>query len=141
MAYSMDFRERVMALYDEGMQTAEIVELMGCSAAWARRLKQRWRETGTLAPQQRQRDTYERIYQDDEQRLIALIHDKPDATLAEVVEALAKPASLSTACRELARLGLMRKKSRLDPASRTGPTSPRRGGGGSQRWDRPVSKT
>jgi len=141
MAYSMDFRQRVMALYDQGMQTAEIAELMGCSAAWARRLKQRRRESGSLAPQQRQRDTYARIYQNDEQRLIALINEKPDLTLAEVVEALGKPASLSTACRTLARLGLSRKKSPPAPASRTGPTSPRRGGTGSRRWGGSASKT
>jgi transposase len=141
MTYSLDFRSRVNALYDEGMATAEIAELMGCSRSWARRLRQRWRETGTLeakTPVHRGKRTY---LAEDEQRIAALIQAKPDATLVEVVEALGKPASLATACRTLVRLDLPRKKSPPDPASRTGPTSPPRGGTGSPRWGTSASKT
>jgi transposase len=141
MTYSMDFRRRVNALYEEGMQTSEIVEVMGCSASWARRLKQRERETGTLEATKPRRQG-KRIYQaDDERRIAALIQEKPDATLAEVVEALGKPASLATACRTLTRLDLPRKKSPPEPASRTGPTSPQRGRTGSRRWDSSASRT
>ena len=122
MTYSLDFRRRVMALYDEGMQTCEIVEIMGCSGAWARRLKQRRRETGTIAAQVPAR-IYTRVYQDrDEQRICDLIARRPDATLAEVVEAIGKPASLATACRTLARLELARKKSPRTRPNRIGPT-------------------
>lgn len=141
MAYSMDFRMRVNALYEEGMQSLEIAELMGCSVSWARRLRQRWREAGTLeakTPVHRGKRTYEA---DDEQRIAALIKQKPDATLAEVVEAIGKPASLATACRTLIRLELPRKKSPPELASRTGPTSPKRGGIGSPRWKTSASKT
>lgn len=48
--YSIRFREEVIALYDEGKQTAEVAELMGCCRPWARGLKQRLRETGSIEP-------------------------------------------------------------------------------------------
>jgi transposase len=116
----MDFRKRVMALYDRGMRTAQIVEIMGCSAAWARRLKQRRREMGTVAPLASSRE-YPRIYQDqDERRIRELIASRPDATLAEVIQVIGKPASLPTVCRALARLELSRKKSRRMPRNRIG---------------------
>jgi len=123
MTYSMDFRRRVMALYEQGTTTSEIVEIMGCSAAWARRLKQRYRETSSIEATVPEHAGIGRIYQDeDEQRIADLIARKPDATLAEVVEAIGKPASLSTACRTLARLDLRRKKSPPTPPSKTVPT-------------------
>lgn len=120
--YSMDFRRRVMELYDQGHETAEVCAMMGCCPAWARRLKQRRGESGSIEPRQPKRPD-QRTYDDaDEQKIRQLIQEKPDATLAEVVEALGKPAHRCTASRTLERLGLPRKKSPVMPASRTGPT-------------------
>ena len=120
--YSMDFRERVAELYDEGYETAEVCEAMGCCPSWARRLMQRRRELGTIDPIKPKRPD-QRAYDDADERTIReLIAAKPDATLAEVVAALGKAAHVCTASRTLERLGLPRKKSRGTPASRTGPT-------------------
>src|SRR5690349_11595893 len=112
MAYSMDYRIAVAAAYDEYESSLEVAEQFGCSASWVRRLIQYRDERGTLEPLPTARHDDQRIYDDaDEQRIRELIKRKPDATLAEVAEALAKPASTATVSRTLARLGLPRKKS------------------------------
>jgi transposase len=49
-AYSQDLRERILAAYGDGMETAAIAKLFRVSPAWARRVKQRRRETGETAP-------------------------------------------------------------------------------------------
>ncbi len=53
-AYSMDLRERVVAACDEGFDTrAEVAERFSVSESWVRRLLQRRRETGSIAPKPR----------------------------------------------------------------------------------------
>lgn len=127
-AYSMDFREAVARAYDRGDTSAEVADSFGCSASWVRRLVQRRRGTGSLAPLPAGNPGDRRAYDDADERTIRdLIADRPDATLAEVVAAVGKPAHPSTACRALARLGLPRKKSRRTRPSGTAPTSGPRG--------------
>jgi transposase len=112
MAYSMDFRIAVARAYDECGSSTEVAEEYGCSASWVRRLVQQGRERGTLEPLPSARHDDQRIYDDaDEQKIRELIKIKPDATLAEVAEALNKPAHAATVSRTLARLNLPRKKS------------------------------
>jgi len=53
-AYSMDLRERVVAACDEGTDTrGEIAERFSVSESWIRRLRQRRREAGSIAPKPR----------------------------------------------------------------------------------------
>jgi transposase len=132
MAYSMDFRIAVAAAHDECGSSAEVAEQFGCSESWVRRLIQRRAERGTLEPRATARHDDQRTYDDaDERRIRELIEREPDATLAEVAEALAKPASHATVSRTLARLGLPRKKSPRTPPNSTVPMSRRRGRRGS----------
>ena len=51
-AYSMDLRERVLHDSEAGMQAAAVAGKYRVSASWVRRLKQRRRETGEVAPRQ-----------------------------------------------------------------------------------------
>ena len=51
-AYSMDLRERVLRESDAGMKAAAGAVKYHVSASWVRRLKQRRRETGEVAPRQ-----------------------------------------------------------------------------------------
>ena len=51
-AYSMDLRERVLRDSDAGMKAAAVAVTCHVSASWVRRLKQRRRETGEVAPRQ-----------------------------------------------------------------------------------------
>jgi transposase len=119
MAYSMDYRIAVARAYDECGSSIEVAEQFGCSASWVRRLIQQNRERGTLEPLSSARHDDQRTYDDaDEQRIRELIRVKPDATLAEVAEAINKPVHPATVSRTLKRLDLPRKKSPRMPPSR-----------------------
>ena len=124
MAYSMDLRERVARAHAESGSSAEVAETFGCSESWVRRVTQRLRETGSLSPRSAARTDDQRAYDDaDEAKVRRLIKERPDATLAEVAEAIGKPVSPGTVSRTLKRLNLPRKKSRRTPPSATAPTS------------------
>jgi len=123
MAYSMDFRLSVARAYNESGSSAEVAEQHGCSESWVRKLMQHYRERGTLEPLTTARHDDQRCYNDDDEHKIReLIKRKPDATLAEVVEAIGKPAHPGTVSRTLTRMNLPRKKSPRTPPSKTGPT-------------------
>jgi transposase len=120
MAYSMDFRRSVARAHDESGSSLEVAEQFGCSESWVRRLIQHRRERGTLEPLTTARHDEQRRYDDaDEQAIRELIRQKPDATLAEVAQAIGKPAHPGTVSRTLTRLNLPRKKSPRTPPSRT----------------------
>ncbi len=123
MAYSMDFRRSVARSYDESGSSIEVAEQHHCSESWVRKLIQQRRERGTLEPLTTARHDDQRSYNDDDERKIReLIKNKPDATLAEVIEAIGKPAHPGTVSRTLTRLNLPRKKSPRMPPSKTDPT-------------------
>ncbi len=79
------------------------------SRAWVHRVMQRRRETGSIAPR-KQTKFRGRVLAGQEARLAALITAQPDATLAELREALRISAALSTLLREIDRLPLTVKK-------------------------------
>jgi transposase len=108
-AYSMDLRERVAKAWDEIGDADEIAETFRVSRAWIHRLIQRRRETGSLAPRQ-QTKFRSRVLAGQEERLAAVITARPDATLAEIRDALPTTAALSTLWLEIDRLGLTVKK-------------------------------
>jgi transposase len=107
--YSMDLRERVMKAWDASGDAEDIAATFGVSRAWVHRLAQRHRETGSMAPRQ-QTKFRSRVLAGQEERLHALVNAKPDATLAELREALPTTAALSTLWLALDRLGLTVKK-------------------------------
>jgi transposase len=120
MGYSMDFRRAVAQAHDDCGSSIEVAEQFGCSESWVRRLIQQRRERGTLEPRSTARHDDQRSYDDADERAIQeLIKHKPDATLAEVGEAIGKPVHPATVSRTLTRLNLPRKKSPRTPPSRT----------------------
>jgi transposase len=119
----MDFRQAVARSYDECHSSKDVAEEYHCSESWVRRLIQHRRERGTLEPLTTARHDDQRSYDDaDELAIRELIKNKPDATLAEVAEAIGKPAHVGTVSRTLTRLNLPRKKSPRTPPSKTAPT-------------------
>jgi transposase len=122
-AYSMDFRQSVAAARQGGMSTAEVVEAFGCSASWVRRLLQQQRESGSLEPRQRQPVDQRKIKDAQRQQLQEFLREQPDATLAELIEALDLQVHPGTLCRTLHAMDLPLKKSPCTPASRTAPMS------------------
>src|SRR5438105_5354400 len=115
-AYSQDLRDRVLAAYDRGMRTQRIAELFAVSRAWARRLKQRRRETGEVGPRS---SGGARVIKIDMARLAALVREQPDATARELREWLGVVCAESAIYMALKRLGPSFKKSRSAPRSRT----------------------
>jgi transposase len=114
--YSMDLRKRVMKAWDASGDADEIAATFAVSRAWVHRLAQRQRETGSIAPR-RQQKFRSRVLAGQEDRLKALVSARPDATLAELRDALPTTAALSTLWLEIDRLGLTFKKNR--PRRRT----------------------
>jgi transposase len=116
--YSMDLRERVVRAWDTSGDADEVAATFGVSRAWVHRLVQRRRETGSIAPRQ-QTKFRSRVLAGQEARLAALIAARPDATLAELREALATTAALSTLWLEINRLGFTVKKTSRRRSRRT----------------------
>jgi transposase len=109
--YSMDLRQRVLADCDAGMKTRAVAAKYSVSEPWVRRLKQRRRETGEVAPRA-QRHGPEPSWQKQAyaEPLRAAYRDTPDATLEEVKGRLGLAVAVSTLWRACAALGLSFKK-------------------------------
>ena len=109
-------RERIIVLYEEGEQTSEIAERLGYCPAAVRRVKQHLRERGTLEPLAAKPGPKGKLTDDVGERLRGLVGAKPDATLAELRDALAAEAGVRTSTssvdRWLRKLGLTFKKNR-----------------------------
>jgi len=110
-AYSLDLRKRVIQDSDAGLTSKELAARYHVSGAWVDALKQRRRETGSIAPH-KQTKFRRRVLEGQEDRLRALVTARPDATLAELRDALRTSAALATIWRELNQLDLTIKKNR-----------------------------
>jgi transposase len=137
-AYSMDLRLRVLKDCDGGLGTKAVAAKYSVSQAWVRRLKQRRRETGRVAPAG-QRHGPRPGWEPHAEAIRAAVRAAPDLTLDEYRARFALPVSRSALARALAALRLSRKKSPSGRPSRAGRTSPpggRRGGPASRRSTR-----
>jgi transposase len=109
-AYSMDLRTRVLKDSDGGLSSKELAERYHVSRAWVDALKQRRRETGAFAPRRPIKFRGRALATTDLDRLAALVAARPDATLAEIREALRTAAGLTTIWRALNQLDFTLKK-------------------------------
>jgi transposase len=120
--YPLSVRKRIVEKYQSGLDTTDIAEDYGYCVAGVRRVWQRFRETGSLKPKQGKVGRKPRFDADALERLRMEVEHRPDATLAELREAVGVAADISGYCRALKKLGLTRKKSRFTPASSRVPT-------------------
>ncbi len=111
-AYSVDLRARVVKDADAGLSSKELAARYHVSRAWVDALRLRRRTTGSIAPR-KQTKCRRRVLAGQEDRLAALIAAQPDATLAELRDALPTSAGLSTLWRAIDRLQLTVKKNRI----------------------------
>lgn len=125
MAYSLDLRQKVIDAYDRGMKTQAVAELFGVSKAWARRLKQRRRERGTIEPLPPSGGVEPILREEDHAKIHAYFKAHPDTTIPALKAALGTDASEVTVWRAARSLGYRLKKSRSTPPSASGPTSSR----------------
>jgi transposase len=115
-------RERILKLYDQGKNTAEIAASFGYCVAAVRRVRQQFKARGTLAPQTHRCGRKTHLTPSRKKRLLQLLERRPAATLAELGAQLERPAS--TIDLWLARLGWSCKKN----AARRRAVTARRGG-------------
>jgi transposase len=120
-AISLDLRSRIFDARQAGETTAEVAERFDVSPAFVRRLLQRHRQTGSLAPKTGPRGPKPRLA-DQADRLRELNAQHPDLTPAELRDRLGVAVSAVTVWRALVRLGLSFKKSRSGPPSRAART-------------------
>lgn len=124
--YSMDLRNRAVAMLDEGASSTEVAEALGVSDSWVRKMRLRRDVLGDLSPGSPPGKP-RKLTADDMVELYLLVDEQPDVTLDELAVLMAKRlrvrVSISTLSRRLIELGLTRKKRLSTPPKRTGPTS------------------
>jgi len=118
--FSDDLRLRIHEACQVGDSTAEVAERFGVSTAFVRRLKQRFRQTGSLAPLPGGQGRARKLAAHEEV-LRQAVREHPDATPAEHRERLKLPASRVTVWRTLRRLRLTRKKKSTHASERDRP--------------------
>lgn len=119
----LKLREVIVRLKDEGRTYEEIAHLAGVGEATVSRTLRLQRETGRLAPKRPGGGNVSPIHGRVEVALRELVARMPDATVAELAEALAQAERIHTSPsavqRALSRLGFSRKKSPSPRASAT----------------------
>ena len=118
--YSSDLRLRIHEARHAGESTAEVAERFGVSTAFVRRLLQRFRATGSLAPRPHGGGPARKLAAHEE-ALRQATYARPDATPAELRERLELPASRVTVWRAMRRLRLTRKKKSVHASERDRP--------------------
>jgi transposase len=108
-AYSMDLRRRVLADCDAGLRTGAVAAKYTVSEAWVRRLKQRRRLTGEVAPRRGRPGPRPKL-EPEHGRLREAARAEPDLSAAEYRDRLGLGCSPVTVWRALRRLGLTFKK-------------------------------
>lgn len=114
-------RERILKLYAQGKGTREIAASFGYCVAAVRRVRQHFKERGTLKPQTHRCGRKTLLTEARKARLEQLLARRPDATLAELGAQFNRPTS--TIDLWLSRLGWSCKKN----AARRGAVAARRG--------------
>lgn len=122
--YSVDLRQKILQAHERrlGSQRA-IADVFGVSLSFVEKLLRRHRTTGEVAPKAQAGGPRPRLDAAAQAQVRGLVHDQPDATLAELCARTAAETgirvSVPTLCRVLQRLGLPRKKSRFTPRNVT----------------------
>ena len=123
-AIPVPLRKRIVELYERGKSTREIAQFSGFCVAAVRRVRQQFRQRGTLDPQTHRCGRKTLLTEERKQRLRELLSAQPDATLAELGARLDRPFRTSTIDLWLRRLGWRFKKN----SGRRRTKSARRGG-------------
>src|SRR4051794_37931004 len=109
---SLDLRQRVVAARDRAEGTPQqSAGRLAVSVAWVDRLLQRRRQTGSIAPKPHGGGRKPASDADADRRLRQAVADRPDATLAELRQAVGVACSTAAVHRALGRPGLPRKES------------------------------
>ena len=109
-AIPVSLRQRIIELYEQGRSTQEIAQFAGFCVAAVRRVRQQFRQRGTLEPQTHRCGRKTLLTAERKRRLRELLAAQPDATLAELGARLDRSFRTSTIDLWLRRLGWRFKK-------------------------------
>jgi transposase len=118
-AIPLPVRRRILQLYERNKSTCEIAELSGFSVAAVRRVRQQFRQRGTLQPQTHLCGRRTLLTEERKERLQRLVSEQPDATLAELGARMDRPFRTSTMDLWLHQLGWRYKKYGVRPPGKT----------------------
>ena len=125
-ALSVDLRDRVVAAIDEGMSCRQAAARFGVSASSAIRWRALVRERGDARPGPLGGDRRSERIERHSALILGLVDQKPDATLAELLAALAEQGvvvGMGTLWRFFDRRKITLKKSRRMLMSKADPMS------------------
>src|SRR5271168_2909584 len=121
-AIPLPVRQRILQLYDRGKTTREIADVFGFCVAAVRRVRQQFKDRGTLQPQTHRCGRNTLLTPERQEALQRLLSEKPDATLAELGRGMDRPFRTSTVDLWLRQMGWTYKKNpvrrRAGPAGR-----------------------
>jgi transposase len=124
-ALSDDLRKRVIEAVEGGMSRRAAAERFGIGPSTAIKWVQRWRATGSRAPQRSGGDVRSHRIDTFAEEIMALVERTPDITLAEIADHLAHSHGLrvaqSTIWRFFERHGVTYKNRRRTRASSSVP--------------------
>ncbi len=114
-AYSLDLRERVIAVYQEGKSTMqEVAKRFAVSRSWVNNLVQRQKQTGSVAAKPHGGGAVAKVTATHYPIIEAIIDGQNDLTLLEISQKFAEKTGIlvsqSTICRALQEIELTRKK-------------------------------
>jgi transposase len=110
-AFSNDLRERIVAAVERGGYTLrQLAALFAVDVSVIVRLRQRQRQTGSIEAKPHGGGRCLKLDEADQKRLLQIVRQQPDATLAELRQQLGIVCGLTTIHRALKRLGITRKK-------------------------------
>ena len=122
---SMDIRTRLVSAVADGMTRRSAAKRFGVAPSTAIKWVQRWRATGSRAPQRSGGDVRSHRIDTFAEEIMALVERTPDITLAEIADHLAHSHGLrvaqSTIWRFFERHGVTYKKRRRTRASSSVP--------------------
>jgi len=120
-AYSSDLRERVIRDRLAGLGTRAAAAKYSVSEAWVRRLMQRRRETGEVTPRPCRNRRVSKLAP-LRGRILEIVADAPDLTLAEIRDRLGVAVALSALWAAVKAADLTVKKKSPSRRSATAPT-------------------
>ena len=120
--YAVDLREKVVSTYYSGnISVRKLAVSFGVGKAFVQKMLKQYKAEGHINPG-KQGTRKKAVLADSSDRLIALVKQYPDATLAEYceywLESHKQVVSESMMCRALQQLNLSRKKKRLGAVKR-----------------------
>jgi transposase len=119
---SIDLRERIVAAVKAGEHSLrELARLFSVNLSTIVRLLQRYRKTGSVQPKPHAGGPHRKLDAKAEARLLDLVREQPDATLAELRVRLGVPCSIMTIFRALERNKITRKKKTYHADERDSP--------------------